>query len=57
MNVKKPQGRSSGVLWQSAESVVREWEPMQEERFNTICLLVGIGLGCYTFIEFFKMMV
>ena len=34
-----------------------EWEPMQEERFNTICLLVGIGLGCYTFIEFFKMMV
>ena len=24
LNVKKPQGRSSGVLWQNAESVVRE---------------------------------
>lgn len=34
-----------------------EWEPMSEERFNVICLLVGIGIGSYTFIEFFKMMV
>lgn len=34
-----------------------EWEPMSDERFNTICLMVGIGIGCHTFIEFFKMMV
>lgn len=31
-----------------------EREPMSESRFYAICILIGIGIACWTIIAFFE---